>query len=293
MDVRAAPLRSKETDQRQALAVAWGAGRIDRRRYAPSFDVWSAGRQRAWPSYDRRMCEQFVVNAEEPFRLGDLWAFTEALERYGIAGFGWGVAWIDAGGRIQAYRSLLAFRDDPARGGLDAIETRAALVHLRRPSKLSTVTEADTQPFEDPDGRFAFAHNGDFRTYRPWRERYLAAGRIAGRADSEAAQRWLEDKWPRAGSSDADGDVLADLHRVFGGEANLALLTPDGFVRHYAGNTENPVFTFRLGRLQVVATGLYSIDRSLFRLVALGATDRHLVPAGFTAVLASARPMRV
>ena len=54
----------------------------------------------------------------------------------------------------------------------------------------------------------------------------------------------------------------------------------------YAGNTENPVFAFRLGQLEVAATGLYSLDRSFFRLAAPDATDRRLVRMGQTAVLA-------
>jgi glutamine phosphoribosylpyrophosphate amidotransferase len=239
------------------------------------------------------VCEQFVASAEEPFRLDELWPFAERLERYGIAGFGWGVAWLDGAGRLHSHRDLGAFRDDPAREDLGRIETNAGLVHLRRPSKLSTVTEPDTQPFEDPAGRFAFGHNGDLRNHRPWRERYRAEGRIAGRADSEAGQRWLEDNWPPADLARPNGDLLATLHETFGGQANLALLTPDGVVRHYAGNTENPLFSFRLGPLRLVSTGIYSIDRSLFHLVAPGATNRHVVPAGFTAILASARPARV
>ena len=36
------------------------------------------------------MCEQFVACATRPFRLGELWELTERLERFGIAGFGWG-----------------------------------------------------------------------------------------------------------------------------------------------------------------------------------------------------------
>ena len=67
------------------------------------------------------MCEQFVVNAEEPFRLGDLWALAEGLERYGIAGFGWGVAWVDREGRIGSHRDVRAFRDDPSRSELGAV----------------------------------------------------------------------------------------------------------------------------------------------------------------------------
>ncbi len=47
---------------------------------------------------------------------------------------------------------------------------------------------------------------------------------------------------------------------------------------HYAGNGENPVFSFRLGAIGIVSTGIYSLDRSIFRYVAPGATDRRLVP---------------
>ena len=54
----------------------------------------------------------------------------------------------------------------------------------------------------------------------------------------------------------------------------------------YAGNTENPVFAFRLGELEVAATGLYSLDRSFFRLAAPQATDRRLVRMGRSVVMA-------
>jgi glutamine phosphoribosylpyrophosphate amidotransferase len=228
------------------------------------------------------MCEQFIARAGEPFRLDELWPFTERLERYGLAGFGWGVAWVATGGRLGVYRDICAFRDDPAREAIGATETTAALVHLRRPSKLSTLTLPDTQPFDDPAGRFAFSHNGDLRDYRPLRTAYRAQGRIHGRADSEVGARWLEDEW-RPDRSVAG--VLASLHDRFGGQANLAALSQDGSAHHYAGNAENPVFTFRLGRIGVASTGIYSLDRSLFRFVAPAATDRRLVRSGTTAAL--------
>ena len=144
----------------------------------------------------RSMCEQFVARAAEPFRLDALWPFAERLERYGIAGFGWGVTWLLPGGGLETYRATTAFRDDAATVRLGSIETRSVLVHLRRPSRLSTLQPPDSQPFDDPAGRFAFSHNGDLRDYRPARERYLAQGRIFGRADSEVGERWLEDAWP-------------------------------------------------------------------------------------------------
>jgi hypothetical protein len=228
------------------------------------------------------MCEQFVARAAEPFRLDELWDFAERLERFGIAGFGWGAAWIDGDGRIASHRDVRAFLDDPGRDRVGRETTTSALVHLRRPSKLSTIGPADTQPFDDPVGRYSFSHNGDLLLHRGWRARYRAQGRIRGRADTEVGARWLEDEW-RAGESVPH--VLGALHDTFGGQANLAVLTSNGDAHHYAGNRENPVFTFRLGRIGIAGTAIYSLDRSVFRFVAPGASDRRIVPIRTTASL--------
>ena len=220
------------------------------------------------------MCEHFIARAAQPFRLDELWPFAEKLERYGIAGFGWGVAWLAGDGRLGSHRDVRAFRDDPGTEAIGAIETTTALVHLRRPSKLSTLTVEDAQPFDDPAGRYAFSHNGDLLDYRAMRATFRAQGRIHGRADTEVAARWLEDAWR---PDEPVAHLLAALHDRFGGPANLAVLAADGTPHHYAGNGENPVFAFRLGRIGVVSTGIYSVDRSLFRFVAPAATDRRLV----------------
>ncbi len=228
------------------------------------------------------MCEHFVARAAEPFRLDELWDFAERLERFGIAGFGWGAAWVTEAGRLASHRDVRAFRDDPGRAAVGRRETVSAMVHLRRPSRLSTLGMADTQPFDDPGGRYSFSHNGDLPRHRGWRARYRAQGRIKGRADTEVGARWLEDEW-------RDGDsvphLLGALHDTFGGNANLAVLAADGASHHYAGNRENPVFTFRLGRIGIAGTGIYSLDRSLFRFVAPGAADRRLVPIRTTVSL--------
>ncbi|MEA2548989.1 MAG: hypothetical protein QOI00_701 [Chloroflexota bacterium] len=223
------------------------------------------------------MCEHFVARAAEPFRLDELWPFAGRLERFGMAGFGWGAAWLTADGVLADHRDIRAFRDDPGAQTVGAVETKSVLVHLRRPSKLSTLQLADTQPFADPAARFAFSHNGDLRDTRAARRRYQAEGRIAGRADTEVGERWLEDAWA---ACPTPADALRALHATFGGQANLALLSGDGGVVHYAGNTENPVFSFRLGRIGVVSTALYSIDRSLFQLAAPEARERRLVRPG-------------
>lgn len=228
------------------------------------------------------MCEHFIARAAEPFRLDALWPFTERLERYGIAGFGWGAAWIAADGGIRSHRDVRAFREDPDRVAVGAEETTAVLIHLRRPSRLSTLTLPDTQPFDDPAGRYAFSHNGDLRDHRPLRATYREAGRIHGRADTEVGARWLEDAWDLQASV---ANALCSLHERFGGQANLAVLAGDGTPYHYAGNSENPVFAFRLGRIGLASTGIYSLDRSLFRYVAPAATDRRLVRAGTTVTI--------
>ena len=228
------------------------------------------------------MCEHYVARAAEPFRLDELWPFTERLERYGIAGFGWGAAWIATDGTIESHRDIRAFADDPGRENVGAVETTAALVHLRRPSKLSTLGMADTQPFDDPAGRFSFSHNGDLRKIQTWRARYRREGRIHGRADTEVGARWLEDAWPAIPDP---GRLLTTLHETFGGQANLSVLTADGSACAYAGNTENPVFSFRLGRIGIASTGIYSIDRSVFRFVAPAAKERRLVRIGATVTL--------
>ena len=154
----------------------------------------------------------------------------------------------------------------------------------RRPPRSSTCvgrrscrrsTLPDTQPFDDPAGRFAFSHNGDLRDYRgaagdlsragpdprPGRHggrRALARGRLARRRARRAPARRAPRPIRRPGQP---------------GRARPPTATP----HHYAGNGENPVFTFRLGRIGIASTGIYSLDRSLFRFVAPGATDRRLV----------------
>jgi glutamine phosphoribosylpyrophosphate amidotransferase len=225
------------------------------------------------------MCEHYVARAAEPFRLDELWPFTERLERYGIAGFGWGAGWLATDGTLQSYRDIRAFRDDPGRDVVGGNETTTLLVHLRRPSKLSTLGLPDTQPFDDPDGRYIFSHNGDLRRYKELRDDYRAQGRIHGRADTEVGARWLEDAWP---GRDGVGAVLSDLHERFEGPSNLAVITRAGTAHHFTDYEDNPVFSFRLGRIAIASTGIYSIDRSLFRFAAPGATDRRLVPRNTT-----------
>ena len=47
------------------------------------------------------MCEHYIARAAEPFRLDELGPYAERLERFGIAGFGWGAAWISGDGGMK------------------------------------------------------------------------------------------------------------------------------------------------------------------------------------------------
>jgi hypothetical protein len=86
------------------------------------------------------MCEQFVARAAEPFRLDALWPLTERMERYGIAGFGWGVTWLGEDGELHEHRDTRAFRDDPAAAAPGATNRR-----LARPST-AVVLDGDGEP---------------------------------------------------------------------------------------------------------------------------------------------------
>jgi predicted glutamine amidotransferase len=228
------------------------------------------------------MCEMLAVRADEPFMLSEVWPLVAGLERYGLAGYGWGAAWIRPDGSLDAYRATTAFRDDARTDEIGRTGTTAALIHLRRPSRFSWLGLADTQPFVEGAGRFAFAHNGELAHHRRFREAYRAAGRIHGRADSEVGMRWMEDAWALKRPAE---DLLAALQEAMGGLANFAVLEPGGRATLHAGNGENPVFGFRLGELRLLSTGVYSLDRSLFRLVAPGARDRRLVSRGHAATI--------
>ena len=228
------------------------------------------------------MCEQFVARSANPFRLAELWPLAERMEEWGSARFGWGAVWLMPDETLASHRDIGRFRDDPRLESLGAIETTSLLVHLRRPSRLSTLQLPDTQPFLDPAGRFAFSHNGELLDFKPARAKYRAQGRIHGRADSEVGQRWLEDAWS---DTEPVGHLLDALHDAFGGEANLAVIAADGGCHHYAGNPENPVFTYRLGSIGLASTAIYSVDRSLFKYAAKGATEKALVRLHATVAL--------
>ena len=148
------------------------------------------------------------------------------VEQLGIAGFGWGVAWL-AGDGVHRYRSAASLAVD-AEGARSAAAVRSSrfLVHLRRPNRLSTVQLSDSQPFldapgEDAVGTIAFCHNGFLERHEELRPRYQS--HLRGRADSEVGFEFFKERVD-AGTDPAA--ALAEVHERLGGTANLGSLGP-------------------------------------------------------------------
>lgn len=222
------------------------------------------------------MCEMLAVHAGttgQLFTLGEILPLAAEMDRLGIAGFGWGVAWHEPGTtRLQHYRSATALRHDPASSEATLLQTRtdAAIVHLRRPSKLSTIGLADAQPFYSERLGFAFAHNGDFVKHDAWRPHYQERGLLQGRADSEIGFRLceerFEEKLAQGGPVSAE-QALREVHRTLEGRANLFTLLSDGSISALAEYEDNWMFRCQLRGLDVIVTALYSWDRSIFDLI--------------------------
>ena len=220
------------------------------------------------------MCEILAVAAPEDIAFDTVLPWARDLEHLGVAGFGWGVAWLVEDG-VRRYRNAGSLRNDRdgARSAGPVVSSRF-LVHLRRPNRLSTVQLADSQPFldaptEEGVGQFAFCHNGFLQRHAELRPRYRA--RLRGRADSEVGFELLRERL--AAGSDA-AMSLAEVHERLGGTANLGYLGEEGKLLVYGGNPANRLWQFESDGLTVAATALHSDDDSLFDLLFTDATNR-------------------
>jgi predicted glutamine amidotransferase len=218
------------------------------------------------------VCEILAIRWPEPRPFSALAGWARAMEYYGSGRFGWGVAWRD-GDRVARHRDPGSMSDDPAvEANLATVTSTEFLVHFRRPTLLSTIQIADTQPFLTAAEDLAFCHNGLFTEAESYRPEY--ASRLAGAADSEVGFCMLQDL------VDADTpicDALAIVHAKLGGNANLATLDRRGVLALFSKHERNQFWTFRLGDADVAATELHSPDGSLFNLIFSGATDRAVV----------------
>jgi hypothetical protein len=213
------------------------------------------------------MCELLAVVAAEPRPMGAVLDWAKQVERLGVAGFGWGVAWLEPDGDVEAYRDPGSLREDPQAASLASVRSSRFLIHLRRPSRLSTVSLEDTQPFVA--GGWAFCHNGEFRRHEELRPRY--GGLLQGAADSEVGYRVAEELLESGSPPEA---VLPEVHRRLEGGANLGYLDRGGAVVVYGVHPSNNMWTFTIDDARVAATALHSGDESLFDLLFTSATNR-------------------
>jgi glutamine phosphoribosylpyrophosphate amidotransferase len=227
------------------------------------------------------VCEILAVQFPRARPFASLLGPVLRIEEYGITGFGWGVAWEESGS-IRCVKNERTLSDDPtSQSVLRSVSSDRFLVHLRRPSLLSTISLEDTQPFVSEDRSRAFAHNG--RLAKAQAVRHCYADGLRGRGDSEVGFRICESK---CAAGVLPGSALQAVHDELGGTANMGLMPAVGPMLVYAGNPLNPVWTFDLEEGRAAATCLHSADDSLFRLcfpaatrrVALG--DREVVSLG-------------
>ena len=219
------------------------------------------------------MCEMLAVQGSATgttFALSELLPLAAWLERLGIAGFGWGVAWhAPAAGRIHHTIQPGALHEhlDEAQACLGGERADAAIIHLRRPNMLSTIGLADTQPFYSEQHGCAFAHNGDFARHETLRPGYLEQGLLKGQADSEVGFRLFEQELDHASGPTPAEAALRQVYATLGGRANLLALLADGSITAYANCDDNWMFTCHLGSWEVIVTALYSWDQSVFQLI--------------------------
>jgi predicted glutamine amidotransferase len=162
--------------------------------------------------------------------------------------------------------------DEAVGGYLGAVESARFLVHFRRPTLLSTIQPADTQPFVTENKSLAFCHNGLFKERDTYRVDY--AERLKGGADSEIGFCMLQDL---VASGIAVSDALAMVAAKLGGNANLATLDGDGAITLFSRHETNQLWRFRARDAEVAATELHSPDGSLFRLIFPEASGQSVV----------------
>lgn len=220
------------------------------------------------------MCQILLAAWPEPASIDEIWPWARSLERFGLGGFGWGVAWRE-GDAVRHHRDPGSLaQDETGLSGLAGVRSTHYLVHLRRPSQLTTIALADTQPFVADDAGFAFAHNGRLDRAEEVRERF--ASRLQGRADSEVGFRLFEELRDEQGPEWA----LREVHRQLEGSANLCYLPGSGPALAYHGGPANPMWSFTMGEARVISTGLHSPDEAIFQFCFPKAGQRRRLEVG-------------
>jgi predicted glutamine amidotransferase len=206
------------------------------------------------------MCEILALRAEQPFSLLKAVPYVSLLERYGLAGWGWGVSWLGERG-IETYKSLGRVNQlDGTEASLLDTETRVCLFHLRRPSLMSGMKLENTQPFSPETKHLAFVHNGFLAGAEEFR-RELSSD-LTGTVDSEIGfrlyMRYLN-------SCDEKTALSKTLEETRGdGDANVVVLNQDGSFVAAGRNSKNRMFRFTSDQFTGILTEVHSPDDYVF-----------------------------
>lgn len=205
------------------------------------------------------MCEMLALQSSKPFQLSTALQFGLTIEKFGIARFGWGVSWVQDG-VLQNYRSELGLaEDEQGQQQLAGQLATSCLIHLRRPSFLSTIALENSQPYL-ADGEFAFGHNGYLADHVLWREEFAEA--VQGQSDSEMGFHLYRQRLATESPVDAINSTLRDT--VGQGEANVIVLHRDESLVAAGSNERNPMYWFAGSDFTGIVTGLHSLDQYLF-----------------------------
>ncbi len=221
------------------------------------------------------MCEMLAISSPVAVPIADILEWSCLLDELGVAGFGWGLVWTD-GETLHHYRSVDGIRKDSiASRALRGVTWTRGFVHLRRPSLMSTIGHVNAQPYVSQDRDWAFAHNGFLKQHRDFRAQYQDD--LRGTSDSEVGfQYWLR----RLSENPSLTGSLIETHQALGGNANFMALHRRGDLAVYAGNEENPVYTFEMNGIRIASTSLHSHDNFLFEAVFPGASRIEHLPPG-------------
>ncbi len=221
-----------------------------------------------------------AITSGNPVEIQDVLNWSRLLDQYGLASFGWGITWTD-GNRLFRYRSVLGIRQDPtAEDALRGLLLTRGFIHLRRPSRMSTIGHLNAQPYQSPDARWAFAHNGYFARYREYVAAYQSE--LQGTSDSEVGFLLCRDQLSQGLSLE---ESLKETHRLLEGKANLMALDTEGRLAVYAGNPENFLYTFSVGTVHLAATSLHSPDHFIFDTIFPSAHTITRLPVGVSLLM--------
>lgn len=200
---------------------------------------------------------------------------------------GWGMAWQDSDGGVQAQRSPDGATQDPAYAELsDTALGRSGLVHLRWATDGLAVAPDNTHPFVD--GNLALAHNGSISPI-PELESLLRPEfreRLVGATDSERYFRFVTQCVHDAGDVDA-GVVAAvtDLHAAFPQSSlNAVVVAPGRLIAiHVNAMARGPVDDLRELYPNEVEAPHGHLDRYFTMAVRSDGERVHIVSSGLRA----------